>query len=57
MTTICRCHASDLYAGLLRCPGCGHRSYDPIAQSCERRRCGYEGPPDPDRPEQERLEL
>jgi len=51
----CRCHASDLYAGLLRCPGCGHRSYDPIAQSCERRRCAYEGPPDPDQTEQGRL--
>jgi hypothetical protein len=42
---ICRCHASDLYASLLRCPGCGHRSYDPIAGSCERRACAYEGPP------------
>jgi hypothetical protein len=49
----CSCHASDLYAGLWRCPSCGHRSFDaytwarrpgePLEGSCERRRCGYEG--------------
>lgn len=42
---ICRCHASDLYASLPRCPGCGHRSYDPWARSCEWRACAYEGRP------------
>jgi hypothetical protein len=47
ITKPCRCHADDsLYGSLLRCPSCGHRSYDRIAESCERRRCGYEGPQD-----------
>lgn len=38
----CRCHSSSLYDTLERCPGCGHWSFDPWAQSCERRRCGYD---------------
>jgi hypothetical protein len=64
--TICRCHSSDLYAGLVRCPSCGHRSFDaytwlprepgqPIEGSCERRRCGYEGTLPPPAPEQGQL--
>jgi hypothetical protein len=51
----CSCHASDLYAALWRCPSCGHRSFEAytwvqlppgfaLEGSCERRRCGYEGP-------------
>ena len=39
----CRCHASQLYDGLLECPGCHHRSYDPWCNSCERHQCGYVG--------------
>ena len=42
---ICRCHASDLYDGLLRWPGCGHRRQNPWAWSCEWRACAYEGRP------------
>jgi hypothetical protein len=36
----CRCHSSDLYRGLIDCPKCGHRSYDP-GVGCERRACGH----------------
>jgi hypothetical protein len=44
---ICCCYyyASDLYARLLRCPGCRDRGYDSWARSCERRACAYEGRP------------
>lgn len=39
----CRCHsAPGLYGSLVRCPSCAHTSYDPYAESCERRTCGYE---------------
>ena len=37
---ICSCHADDsLYGSLTECPDCHHRSFDPIAGSCERRKC------------------
>lgn len=42
---VCRCHQSHVYASLLRCPRCGHRSLDP-GIGCERRKCGYEEPED-----------
>lgn len=45
---ICCCcyyYASDLYARLLRCPGCRDRGHDAWARSCERRACAYEGRP------------
>lgn len=35
-------HSSHVYASLVNCPKCGHRSFDPWAESCERRKCGYE---------------
>jgi hypothetical protein len=40
---ICRCHASDLDGGLLRCPGCGHRRSVPWARFCAWRACAYQG--------------
>jgi hypothetical protein len=43
--TDCRSHANDLYAGLLRCPGCGYHRSGPWAQSCEWKACTYEGRP------------
>ena len=49
----CRCHASDLYATLTVCPHCGHRSYDPVAEACERRSCGHVGEVDTTRTEEE----
>jgi hypothetical protein len=42
---ICRCHASHLYASLLRCPGCGYHRYVPWARCWERRACAHEGRP------------
>ena len=39
------CHADNLYAGLLRCPGCGHRRHNPWARSCEWRAHAYQGRP------------
>lgn len=40
----CSCHAGDLYASLIDCPGCGHRSLEalPTWAGCERRRCGWQ---------------
>lgn len=36
----CSCHSDDsLYSGLIACPTCKHRSYDP-GVGCERRKCG-----------------
>jgi hypothetical protein len=42
--SVYRCHADPLYAGLHRCPACGHRSLDVVNgwAGCERRACGYE---------------
>lgn len=42
----CRCHSSALYAGLVDCPRCAHRSFDPWCDACERRKCGYVKPGD-----------
>lgn len=52
----CRCHASDLYASLVDCPKCGHRSFEVLGDwgGCERRKCGYERI---DRAEPEQLTL
>lgn len=50
----CRCHSSDLYAGLVECPWCRHRSFDLIAGSCERKKCALEFPVWPDNREQQR---
>jgi len=37
----CRCHSDrSLYGGLVDCPACGHRSFDP-GVGCERRNCGH----------------
>lgn len=47
---ICTCHADPLYAALVRCPKCGHQSYDPPNVGCERRACGYTGPLPPEQP-------
>ena len=33
---------------LTKCPKCGHRRYDPWADACERRACGYVKPDPPD---------
>lgn len=42
----CRCHSDrSVYGGLVDCPACGHRSYDP-GVGCERRRCGWAPPED-----------
>jgi len=38
----CSCHSSDLYSTLIECPKCSHNSFDTIAGSCERRKCGLE---------------
>lgn len=40
----CRCHASELYLSLVKCPACGHNSLDrlPGWEGCERRACGYQ---------------
>jgi hypothetical protein len=35
----CRCHPSAYYATCIECPRCHHYSFDPIAESCERRKC------------------
>lgn len=37
----CRCHSDPVYDGLRFCPKCGHWSFDPYADSCERKGCGY----------------
>jgi anaerobic ribonucleoside-triphosphate reductase len=30
--------------GCVKCPKCGHKRFDPICGSCERRQCGYVAP-------------
>lgn len=41
---VCVCHSGLLYAGLVKCPACGHNSLDRLKtwEGCERRACGYQ---------------
>lgn len=48
----CSCHSASVYQGLVRCPACGHHSLDP-GVGCERRKCGYEVPEEPEVPRAE----
>lgn len=40
----CSCHSDLMYASLIDCPGCGHKSLDvgKTWAGCERRKCGWQ---------------